>query len=88
MDWTRSAFPGAQLAPAAREWADPSAWLYKQGLAGELPNRDTYLAESKLRTRTVVAVERTLAAARTVTASVAIVPLGDHMLGRQDSNLD
>lgn len=54
MEWTRSEHPADHLAPAAREWAQPGAWIYKQELIGELPNRDTYLTESKLRTRTVV----------------------------------
>jgi hypothetical protein len=54
MEWARSESTADRLAPAAREWASPSSWIYKQSLTGELPNRDTYLAESKLRTRTIV----------------------------------
>ena len=54
MEWTRSEHLAERLAPAAREYVQPSAWMFKHPLIGELPNRDTYLAESKLRSRTVV----------------------------------
>ena len=54
MQWERSASRGDALAEGARRWVEPSAWLYKRALAGELPNRDTYLAQAKLRARTVV----------------------------------
>lgn len=54
MQWSRSSAKAAALAEVARPWVDPSAWLYKRALHGELPNRDTLLAEAKLRARTVV----------------------------------
>lgn len=54
MEWERSASRASEVAPGARQWVEPSAWLYKRGLSGELPNRDTYLGETKLRVRTVV----------------------------------
>jgi hypothetical protein len=54
MQWERSASRADTLAAVAKPWVEPSAWLYKRVLAGELPNRDTYLAEAKLRARTAV----------------------------------
>jgi hypothetical protein len=53
MDWERSSQKSDVLF-GARAWMAPDTWLYKRTLKGELPNRDTLLAESKLRTRTVV----------------------------------
>lgn len=53
MDWQRSKAKSDALM-GAREWMAPETWLYKRTLAGEHPNRDTYLAESKLRARTAV----------------------------------
>lgn len=54
MDWERSASLASTLAGGAARWLEPSAWMYKRTLAGELPNRDTTLAETKLRARTAV----------------------------------
>ena len=54
MQWERSASRADTLAAGAKPWVEPSAWMYKRVLAGELPNRDTYLAETKLRARTSV----------------------------------
>ena len=54
MQWERSASRGDTLAEGARRWVEPSAWMYKRALVGELPNRDTCLSEAKLRARTVV----------------------------------
>jgi hypothetical protein len=54
MEWERSVSRADTLAPGAQKWVDPSAWMFKRVLAGELPNRDTYLAETKLRARTAV----------------------------------
>lgn len=54
MDWSRSRAKAGHLAEPAHPWVDREAWMYKRSLAGELPNRDTYLAESKLRARTLV----------------------------------
>ena len=54
MDWERSASRADMLAPGAQPWVDPSAWMWKRVLAGELPNRDTHLVETKLRARTAV----------------------------------
>ena len=53
MDWVRSAAKGEQLM-GAREHTAPDQWLYKKTLRGEHPNRDTVLAESKLRARTAL----------------------------------
>jgi hypothetical protein len=53
MDWQRSHQKSDYLVHA-REFAAPDTWVYKRTLKGELPNRDTYLAESKLRARTAV----------------------------------
>ena len=58
MDWERSTTPAdanldAMVSGAVR-WLEPGGWLYKRSLEGELPNRDIYLAESKLRARTAV----------------------------------
>ena len=53
MDWQRSREKSEHLA-LAREWVAPETWLYKRELKGELPNRDTTLAESKLRARTAL----------------------------------
>ncbi len=54
MDWQRSTQQSDAVDGGAGEWLEPGAWLYKRTLQGELPNRDTYLAESKLRARTAV----------------------------------
>lgn len=54
MEWERSASRADALASGAQPWVDPSAWMYKRTLTGELPNRDTYLAEARLRARAVV----------------------------------
>ena len=54
MDWQRSASRADQLAAEAQAWVGPSSWMYKRVLSGELPNRDTYLAESRLRARCCV----------------------------------
>jgi hypothetical protein len=54
MEWRRSASRADQLPPVVQAWVDPSAWVYQRVLAGELPNRDTYLVESRLRARTAV----------------------------------
>lgn len=56
VDWPRSAWTTERLAPSAHPWVKPNAWIWKQALSGDLPNRDTYLTESKLRSRTVVDV--------------------------------
>ena len=53
MDWERSVGKSDALV-FAREWLAPGRWLYKRTLNGEHPNRDTYLAESKLRARTAL----------------------------------
>jgi hypothetical protein len=55
MQWERSRARADELPEDAQRWVAPPAWIYKRTLAGELPNRDTYLAESKLRARTMVA---------------------------------
>jgi len=55
MDWERSAKKSDALPERARPWLEAGAWLYKRALLGELPNRDTSLAESRLRARTTVA---------------------------------
>jgi len=52
--WTRSSSVAGAIASPAREWLAPDAWLYKSVLKGELPNRDTYVSEAKLRARNVV----------------------------------
>jgi hypothetical protein len=54
MEWTRSASRADELAPGAQPWVERSSWMYQRALTGELPNRDTYLVESKLRARTAV----------------------------------
>jgi hypothetical protein len=54
MEWERSASRADSLPDGARGWVDPSAFVYKRTLSGEHPNRDTLLAESKLRARTAV----------------------------------
>ena len=54
VDWPRSAWTTERLAPRAHPWVKPNAWMWKQTLSGDLPNRDTYLFESRLRSRTVV----------------------------------
>ena len=55
MDWERSKRQSDTMNGGAREWLAPGTWLYRRTLHGELPNRDTYLTESKLRARTAVA---------------------------------
>lgn len=54
MEWTRSHSKAVHLAEPAQPWVERSAWMYKRTLSGELPNRDTYLNEGRLRARTVV----------------------------------
>ena len=54
MDWQRSASKADLLPPRAQPWVQAGAWMYKRTLAGESPNRDTYLTETKLRARTLV----------------------------------
>ena len=54
MEWSRSRSKAAHLAEPAQPWVERSAWMYKRTLSGELPNRDTYLNEGRLRARTVV----------------------------------
>jgi hypothetical protein len=54
MEWERSVSRAETLAAVARPWVEPSGWMYKRVLTGELPNRDTFLAEARLRARTVV----------------------------------
>ena len=51
MDWQRSRAKCEALA-GARAWTAPDQWLYKRSVKGEHPNRDTVLAESRLRART------------------------------------
>jgi hypothetical protein len=53
MDWQRSERRAGAL-ESARPWLDPEAFVWRRRLEGELPNRDTSLAETKLRTRTHV----------------------------------
>lgn len=54
MEWERSASRAGGLPEGAQPWVEPSAFIYKRTLSGEHPNRDTLLAESKLRARTAV----------------------------------
>jgi hypothetical protein len=51
MDWSRSRAKAGHLAEPAQPWVEPQAWMYKRALSGELPNRDTFLVEGKLRAR-------------------------------------
>ncbi len=50
MEWQRSGAKADDLA-TAHAWTARDQWLYKRTLSGEHPNRDTLLAESKLRSR-------------------------------------
>lgn len=54
MDWSRSRAKAGHLVEPAHPWVEPSAWMYKRTLRGELPNRDTVLGETRLRARTFV----------------------------------
>lgn len=54
MPWRRSESRADSLPEGAQPWVEPSSFMYQRALTGELPNRDTYLVESKLRARTLV----------------------------------
>lgn len=54
MEWERSSQRAGGMLHGADAWTDPAGWMYRRFLKGDLPNRDTYLVEQRLRARTSV----------------------------------
>lgn len=54
MDWERSTQRAEGLIHGADAWTDHGGFVYRRMLKGDLPNRDTYLVEQRLRARSSV----------------------------------